>query len=222
MKLPRPSSQHLGTALVLPALALLWMRPLALAALGLELLAASFWLWARSGRDPVREIPRWSWLRRPAMALWLAAGLYTAIPGLLSPTATHFSTAFWQKVAAGAVVWAGLDLIAALPLSRPFSDLPGPLRLLRPWLPVLIPAAGFSLLWRQQSIWLASIWVRDATVWLLLVAIPLAALRAFGRRRWTAALRWLAVTDCAFAVLLTALRAVTPPVVLPLWVAACG
>ena len=50
----------------------------------------------------------------------------------------------------------------------------------------------------------------------------LSTLRAFGRRRWTASLRWLVVTDCAMAVLLITVGAVLPGVVLMLWLAACG
>jgi hypothetical protein len=181
-------SRHLGVALCVPAVALLWLRSLALAAVGLELFAAAFWLWARSGRDPAREIPRWAWLRRPAMGLWLAVGLRSGIPALVIPTGTHLSLPFWERLAAAGIVWAGLDLIAALPLSRPFSDLPGPLRRLRPWLPVLIPAAGFAVLWRQQALWVEVPAVRSATVALLLVAVPLAAtigvLARFALRRY--------------------------------------
>lgn len=225
MRLPRflrLPARHVGTLVCVPALVLLWQPSLLLGAVGLELFAAAFWLWARSGSDPEREIPRWAWLRRPALAMWLAVGLTAAIPSLTASVHTHLSLPFWQRLAAGAIVWAGLDLIAALPLSRPFSDLPGPLRVLRPWLPVLIPAAGFALLWRHQESWLEAPTVRSATVALLLVAVPLAALRAFGRRRWTAALRWLAVTDCAFGVLLVALQIVPAGVSLMLWTAACG
>jgi len=50
----------------------------------------------------------------------------------------------------------------------------------------------------------------------------LATLRAFGRRRWTASLRWLVVSDCAMAVLLITVSAVLPGVVLMLWLAAWG
>jgi hypothetical protein len=120
------------------------------------------------------------------------------------------------------VVWAGLELLAALPLARPFSDLPGPLLPIRPWLPVILPAAGFAVLWRQAPHWTQVAEVRTATEVLLVLTAVLATLRAFGRRRWTASLRWLVVADCAMAVLLITVGAVLPGVILMLWIAAFG
>ena len=91
------------------------------------------------------------------------------------------------------MVWAALELLAALPLSRPYSELTGPLLRHGPWLPALLPAAGFLLLWRQGPRWLDVDEVREATAVLLLLTAALAVVRAYGRRRWTAALRWLVV-----------------------------
>jgi hypothetical protein len=119
-------------------------------------------------------------------------------------------------------VWAALELLAALPLSRSFSDLPGPLLSHGPWLPALLPAAGFLLLWRQAPVWLHVDGVREATAVLLLLTAALAAVRAYGRRRWTAGLRWLVVCDGAVAGVLLASRAVAPWVAAVLWASAFG
>ena len=223
IRLPRPGAHITGMLLCVPGLLLLWWPSLWAAALGLELVATAFWWWARAAPDPSREIPRWAWLRRPAAALWLAAALHAAVPGLSHQSAWfRQSLELWRHVDAIAVVWAGLELLAALPLARPFSDLPGPLLPIRPWLPVILPAAGFAVLWRQAPHWTQVPEVRTATEVLLVLTAVLATLRAFGRRRWTASLRWLVVADCAMAVLLITVGAVLPGVVLMLWIAACG
>ncbi len=223
IRVPRPGAHITGMLLCVPGLLLLWWPSLWAAALGLELVATAFWWWARAAPDPSREIPRWAWLRRPAAALWLAAALHAAVPGLSHQSAWfRQSLELWRHVDAIAVVWAGLELLAALPLARPFSDLPGPLLPIRPWLPVILPAAGFAVLWRQAPHWTQVAEVRTATEVLLVLTAVLATLRAFGRRRWTASLRWLVVADCAMAVLLITLGAVLPGVVLMLWIAACG
>jgi hypothetical protein len=192
-------------------------------ALGAELLAAGFWWWARASDEPALQVPRWSWLRRPATALWLAAAIEVALPapagGLPVPPAT---LAFWSRVEAIAVVWAALELLAALPLARAFSDLQGPLIVQGAWLPVLLPATGFVLLWRQAPRWLDVDEVREAAAVLLLLTAALAALRAYGRRRWTAGLRWLVVFDGALAGVLVSSRAVSPGTAAVLWLAACG
>lgn len=220
---PRPGATITGMLLVVPGFLLLWAPSLWAAALGLELMATAFWWWARAAPDPSREIPRWAWLRRPAAALWLAAALHAAVPGLSHQSAWfRQSLELWRHVDAVTVVWAGLELLAALPLARPFSDLPGPLLPIRPWLPVLLPAAGFAVLWRQAPHWTGVAEVRMAVEVLLVLTSVLATLRAFGRRRWTASLRWLVVSDCAMAVLLITIGAVLPGVVLMLWLAACG
>ena len=192
-------------------------------ALGVELLAAGFWWWARASDRPASQVPRWSWLRRPATALWLAAAIELALPGpaagLPVPPAT---LAFWSRVEAIAIVWAALELLAALPLARPFSDLPGPLVAHGAWLPALLPAAGFLLLWRQAPRWLDVDEVREAAAALLLLTAALAALRAYGRRRWTAGLRWLVVFDGALAGVLLSSGAVPPWIAAVLWAGACG
>ncbi len=223
LRVPRPGAHVTGVLLCVPGLALLWLPSLWAAALGLELVATAFWWWARAAPDPSREIPRWAWLRRPAAALWLAAALHSAVPGLSHQSAWfRQSLELWRHVDAIAVVWAGLELLAALPFARPYSDLPGPLLPIRPWLPVILPTAGFAVLWRQAPHWTQVAEVRTATEVLLVLTAVLATLRAFGRRRWTASLRWLVVSDCAMAVLLITVGAVLPGVVLMLWIAACG
>jgi hypothetical protein len=191
-------------------------------ALGVELLAAGFWWWARAGAEPERQVPRWRWLRRPATALWLAAAIELTLPGGGGPSVPPATLAFAARIEAIAVVWAALELLAALPQARPFSDLPGPLVGHGPWLPALLPAAGFVLLWRQAPRWLDVDEVRVGAGLLLLLTAVLAALRAYGRRRWTAALRWMVVFDGALAGVLLASRAVTSWIAVVLWAAACG
>src|SRR3989442_2083607 len=142
--LPRPGARVTGMLLCVPGLLLLWWPSLWAAAGGLELVATAFGVWAGGASDPVREVPRWSWLRRPAAALWLAAGIHAAIPGLQHDAVwLRPSLDLWRRVDAPAVAWAGLELVAALPLPRPYSDLPGPLLPILPWLPLTLPAAGF-------------------------------------------------------------------------------
>jgi hypothetical protein len=192
-------------------------------ALGVELLASGFWWWARATGEPARHVPRWSWLRRPATALWLAAAIEATLRGPAAggwvPPAT---LGFWWRLEAVAVVWAALELLAALPLTRPYSDLPGPLDERGFWLPALLPVAGFLVLWRQASRWLDVGEVRDLAALLLLLTASLAAVRAFGRRRWTAGLRWLVVCDGGLAGALLASRTMLPADVALLWIGACG
>ena len=192
-------------------------------ALGAELLAAGFWWWARATAEAALQVPRWGWLRRPATALWLAAAIESILhapggSGVVPPA----TLGLWRLVEAVAVVWAALELLAALPLARPYSDLPGPLASLGFWLPALLPSAGFLLLWRQAPHWLDVDEVRDAALLLLLLTATLSALRAFGRRQWTAGLRWLVVCDGALAGALLASRAVPPAVAALLWIGAGG
>jgi hypothetical protein len=216
---PRPA----GGLLCAAGLALIVLPARFAPALGVELLAAGFWWWARASDEPAFQVPRWSWLRRPATALWLAAAIEMAMPGPATgfpvPPAT---LAFWSRVEAIAIVWAALELLAALPLARPFSDLPGPLIVHGAWLPALLPAAGFLLLWRQAPRWLDVDEVREVAAALLLLTAALAALRAYGRRRWTAGLRWLVVFDSALAGVLLSSGAVPPWIAVVLWIGACG
>ncbi len=220
------------------------------AALGTELLAAAFWLWARSAQpanDRREQLARWAWLRRPAMALWLAAALALALPAarvpvtpapppstrvlvgppapLLSapqPPGTRDPLAPLRALEALAVLWAGLELLGALPASRPYPDLTGPLPSAGTWLPAALPAAGFLVLWRQAAVWTGTPWLREIAEVALLFAAGLAVLRAYSRRSWTASLRWLAAVDSALAGLLVAFAAVPPGVALLLWGAAAG
>jgi hypothetical protein len=218
-----PDARVLGTLLCLAGLALVSMPALWQGALGLELLAAAFWCWARAAEDRDEQLRRWTWLRRPALGLWLAAGAFEvqrsavaagAIPGALA-------TMLIGAQAAG-VVWAGLELLAALPLARPFSDRPGPLLSVGPWLPVLIPAAGFVVMWRHVAHWTAVPALRRVALALLILTAVLAALRAFSRGRWVASLRWLIVVDCVIAAILVALAVVPAEVSLLLWLGACA
>ena len=219
----RPGPRATGGLLCAAGLALLALPARFAPALGVEALAAGFWWWARASEDPAQQIRRWSWLRRPATALWLAAAVEVTLTGAAgAPMAPPATLAFWARVEAVAVVWAALELLAALPLSRPFSDLPGPLFSHGPWLPALLPAAGFLLLWRQAARWLQVDEVREATAVLLLLTAALAVARAYGRRRWTAGLRWLVVCDSALAGALLASRAVAPWVAAVLWAGAFG
>ena len=213
----------LGTLACVAGLALLGAQPLVTGALGLELLAGAFWIWARASSDRAEQVPRWSWLRRPAAAMWLATAA-AAVAGRLVPdgVVTGGAVRTLSALEAAAVLWAGLELLAALPLDRPFSDRPGPLLAVGPWLPLLLPLAGFAILWRHAASWRAVPAVREAALVLLLVTQLLAALRAFGRRRWVASLRWLALADGAVAGMLVALDTVSPSVTLGLWTAAFG
>ena len=183
-------------------LVLLMLPGIAWAALGVELVALAFWLWARSLPDRGEQMARWSWLRRPAMALWLAAALFLALPelrmvfapvvggassGPLSvPTflpaplpMTRDPMLLLRTLASLAVLWAGLELMAALPLSRPFPDLTGPARPVGPWLTALLPVTGFLVLWRQAGLWTAAPLVREIATLALTLAAILATLRAY-------------------------------------------
>ncbi len=220
----RVDARTLGGAVCAAGLALLAARPLLSAALGLELVALAFWWWARAAEDAAEQVPRWAWLRRPAQALWLAAAVGVLRGGAPRPGGPGLEslTHMLELAQAAAIAWAGLELMAALPLARPYSDRPGPLLGMSPWLPVLLPAAGFVVLWRHAEVWSGVPEVRAPVAFLLLLTAALAALRAFGRRQWTAGLRWLAVSDCALAGLLIVIRAVRPEVSLLLWLGACG
>jgi hypothetical protein len=220
----RLDARVVGAILCLAGLAALGFPSLIAGAIGLELIAAAFWWWSRAAEHPGEQIERWSWLRRPAAALWLAVALQavTPVPGFMPSVFSPELPIVLAWLRALAVVWAGLELLAALPLSRPFSDVPGPLLAMRPWLPALMPAAGFVVLWRNSALWVPVIEVRQAAVALLLFTAWLAALRALSRRHWTAGLRWLLVTDSALAGVLVALDAVPRQVSFLLWLGACG
>jgi hypothetical protein len=222
-RIPPHDPRITGGVLVTAGLALLGTTSLWLAALGLEAVALAFWTWARADAAAEEQIPRWAWLRRPALALWLAAAVHAVAP-TLSHTAPglHGTLRMLTRVEAAAIVWAGLELLAALPLARPYSDLPGPLLKIRPWIPVLLPAAGFVVLWRQATHWERVPEARAVAAILLLVTTLLATLRAFGRRQWTASLRWMVVADSALAGMLVALGTVSAEMIFLLWLASCG
>lgn len=206
----------LGFLALIPAM--LWTT-----ALGIELLATAFWLWARAAPDAIVQVSRWSWLRRPASAMWLAVAIHAAFPALHAGGVDRGGTlAMLARLEAAAIMWAGLDLLAALPLARPYSDVPGPLLSIRPWLPVMLPSAGFLVLWKHAAHGFGIPEVRAVAVPLLLLTALLGALRAFARRNWTASLRWLAVTDSAIGALVVALHAAPREAAFLLWLAACG
>lgn len=239
MRIPRPSARVVGAALCFASAALLafpralpellkragagplpaWPLRCMTLALGIEFLALAFWFWARASADATFQVRRWTWLRRPAQAMWLGAAAL-----LLAPAAAPRSPAagFLPELAAISIVWAGLELMAALPLARPFSDLSGPLLAARPWLPALLPTAGFIVMWQTAPQWTASDVVRRVAEALLLVTAVLATLRAFGRRQWATALRWLTVSESALGAALIATRALDPTYTLLLWLGACG
>ena len=241
----RVPSNYAGAAAATVGVGLLLLPGLAWAALGLELVALAFWLWARSLPDRADQLTRWGWLRRPPMALWLAAALFLALPelklvfstvpagpagGPISPPAympaalpmTRDPLLLLRTLASLAVLWAGLELMAALPLSRPFPDLTGPARPVGPWLTALLPVTGFLVLWRQAAVWTAAPLVREIATLALMLAVVLAVLRAFSRRSLTATLRWLVVYDSAMASLLVARDVVRGEIAALLWLGAAG
>jgi hypothetical protein len=203
-------------AVTYPALAL---GPLWAGALGLECLALAFAVWARAADDAREQLPRWGWLRRPALAMWIAVAARALLASAAPPP---HAASMLRAVEAGGLLWAGLELLAALPAARPYTDLPGPLAAMRPWLPVMLPAAGFLILWRHALAWTGLPWARGAAAALLVLTALLGTLRAFGRLQWTASLRWLAVADGALAALLVAVGTLHPVVTLMLWMATCG
>jgi hypothetical protein len=217
-------ARTVGAVMCIAGLTLLLWPSLLAAALGVELLAGAFWWWARAAENPAEQVRRWSWLRRPAGALWLAVAIQQVIPTLsFVPTLFTWDMPALLKWAQSlAVVWAGLELLAALPLARAYSDVPGPLIAMRPWLPALLPSTGFVLLWRLAPLWVAVPDVREAAVVLLLLTAWLATLRALGRRLVAASLRWLLVSDGAIAAVLVASRAVREDVSFLLWAGAFG
>src|SRR5262249_11703296 len=180
-------------------------------------------LWARAA-DGREQLPRWQWLRRPATAAWLAFAIDAVLPPMardpLLHTAPRIAPLAWLEAAA--LVWAGLELVAALPLARPYSEFSGPYEPLRPWIPVVLPSAGFLVLWSQAPHWTRVAGVREVAIALLAVTALLSALRAYGRRGWTASLRWLCVTQTALALLPLAQHTIHPQALFLLWLGAFG
>ncbi len=229
-----------GTACATAGLALLFVPGPAWAALGVELVALAFWLWARALPDAGEQMARWAWLRRPAMALWLAAAIRLALPdpthpvtdlvgaladpslGTAPPPLTRAPLQLLRMVGALAVLWSGLELMAALPLSRPFPDLTGPMPRVGPWLTALLPVTGFMVLWRQAPSWTSAPFVGDVARLALMLAAVLAVLRAYSRRSLTATLRWLIVYDSALASMLVARGVVPGEVAAVLWLGVAG
>ena len=221
----RPGARLSGGILSVAGMVLVWLPSLWAGALGVELLAAAFWCWARAAEDRKEQLGRWTWLRRPAAAMWLAAAAGTVLKEITA-VGDGFVVASLSEllltVQALGVVWAGLELLAALPLARPFAERGGPLLGIGPWLPVMLPSTGFALLWRHVIHWTSVPLVRRAALLLLVLTAVLATLRAFSRQRWVASLRWLIVADGVLASALLALSVVPSEVSLMLWFAAAG
>lgn len=217
-------ARALGAVLALGGFALLWVPRLWTAALGIEMFAAAFWVWSRVADDAREQVQRWAWLRRPATAMWLATAAHGVAGALgMSPHGvTGGSVGALGHLESFAVIWAALELLAALPVARPYADLPGPLLSVGPWLPAALPAAGFALLWRQREHWMHVATLREIATVLLIVTAWLGALRALSRRPWTSGLRWLLVSDSALAGVLIALGVVDVAASLLLWAAAIG
>ncbi len=213
-----------AATLCIAGFALLVVPRLVAAALGVECLAAAFWLSARAAQDPGAPLHRWEWLRRPATALWVAAVLQMLQRAVIRDgIATEgLPFLFVQTTGRLAVCWAGLDLIGALPGARTFSDRSGPLPGGGFRMPALLPPAGALLFLRQSAAWSIEYRGIDAVQVVLVLAALIAALRAFGRSSWRRCLRWLLVTECALAALLTAVAVLRPSVALALWAGACG
>jgi hypothetical protein len=203
-------------------IALVATPPLVATALGVEAIATAFWLWAREADDAASQLPRWTWLRRPATGLWLAVAMRAAAGPAQHAVSDGGLPALMAWVVAVAIVWAGLELLAALPLARGYSDLTGPYPPASAFIPLVLPAAGFLLLWRQADHWAGISEVRQGALVLLLLTAFLAALRAFARRGWTASLRWLAVSQSALAAMLPAGGTTGATATLVLWVASFG
>jgi hypothetical protein len=226
--MPIPTTPHklatsIGVWLCLIGVLLLFGPWMLSAAIGVELVGLSFWIWSRTAADAREQVPRWDWLRRPAIAMWMALAIHAANRGPrlfgVAVTLRETPVAWFEAVA---IVWAGLELVAALPLARRYSDLPGPHQATRPWIPVVLPCAGFLVLWSQSPHWLTAPGVRAAATFLLVITALLSSLRAFARRGWTASLRWLAVTHTAVALIPLAMKAVDPQAVFLLWMAGYG
>ena len=216
----RQSPTVVGAVCASLGIALLFVRGLAWAALGVELVALAFGAWARALPDAADQMARWAWLRRPALALWLGAAIRVVLPELTPvvtgaagalggtsltvapPPLAHAPMLLLRTVGALAVLWSGLELMAALPTSRPFPDLTGPMPRVGPWLTALLPVTGFMVLWRQAPMWTGAPFVSEVATLALMLAALLAVLRAYARRSLTATLRWLVVYDSALASML--------------------
>src|SRR5262245_16883025 len=214
----RPDARVSGGLFGVAGMILVWRPSLWEAALGVELLATAFWCWARVAEDREEQLKRWTWLRRPAAALWLAAAA-AQVSRQVAAMGSFPGSLYEVLLTAQAlgIVWAGLELLAALPLARPFAERGGPLLGIGPWLPVMLPTTGFGILWRQVVHWTSVPLVRQGALLLLVLTAVLATLRAFSRERWVASLRWLIVADCVLASALLALSVVPSEVSLMLW-----
>jgi hypothetical protein len=221
---PRWGLPLLAGVLCVAGLALLLIPRLVAAALGVELIAAAFWLGARAARDPVAPLRRWEWLRRPASALWVGVALQglerIAVRDGIAPES--FTLLVVQVLGRLAVCWSGLDLLGALPGVRAFSDRSGPLAGGHFRMPALLPAAGALLFLRQTTIWTLPVLAFSVIEAVLVVAALVAALRALVCISWRRSLRWLIATECALAGLHAAVAPLSRLASLALWVGACG
>src|SRR5206468_3852728 len=80
--------------------------------------------------DAAEQVDRWSWVRRPATALWLAFAIHATFPilagghppplagrgalALFARGAMPGSLGMFRLIESAAVAWAGLELLAAL------------------------------------------------------------------------------------------------------------
>jgi len=224
LRFPGWSLGVLAAALCAVGFVLLAVPRLLAAALGVECLAAAFWLSARAAEDPAIPLRRWEWLRRPATALWVAVLLQglqrTVLRDGIAPESLNLS--FIQTLGRLAVCWAGLDLLGALPGARTFSDRSGPLAGGGFRMPALLPPAGALIFLRQPAAWSFEFRGVDVVQIVLVLAAGIAVLRAFGRRSWRRCLRWLLVSECALAALLAAVSILPIAVALTVWAGACG
>ncbi len=224
LALPGPSLPVLAAGLCAVGFALLAVPSLLAAAVGVECLAAAFWLSARAAAEPGIPLRRWEWLRRPATALWVAVGMQTlqrvSLHDGIAPDSPNL--VLLQLLGRLGVAWAGLDLLGALPGARTFSDRSGPLAGGGFRMPALLPPAGALLFLRQPAAGSLEVAGLDLVHVALVAAAGVAVLRALGRNSWRRCLRWLLVAECALASLLATLATVPVGVALTLWGGACG
>ncbi len=221
----RVPSTRLAWALLALAVGASWLPNLGANAVGVEALATAFWLWARRQESASIQVQRWRWLRRPASAMWLAFGLTTVgalVPTLIPPGRGAGLPEAVHWAAAAAALWAALDLMAALPVARPYPDWQGPHAGQGPWLTLAAPLIGLGVLWRTSDLWGPLPELRTVAAATLLFCALIAAIRAFGRVQWLSSLRWLAVADTALGGVLLSLGVVPQPAALLLAGAAIG
>jgi hypothetical protein len=206
----------------------IWLPNLGLDAVALECVVTAFWLWSRRAEDAELHVRRWSWLRRPAAALWLAFALAAVSGGgeaarVLRSDPMEFGVReALQWGAALATWWCALELLSAPPFLRPYPDWIGPHARAGSWLPLVLPLCGLAAALRASRLWVGVPGLGPLLATLLLSGALLAVVRAFARPVWTGNLRWLACADASLAAALLALGRAPVAGVLLLLVAAFG